>query len=126
MLGHIFQKVNILASDLFSALSHEVRLRCVILLLDCDELCVCDLADALGAAQPNISRHLGLLRATGAVSDRRQGQWIYYRINPDLPDWVLNLLHVTADAVGSTAPFVDDRCALVSLSDAPTGRRCGG
>lgn len=117
--------MNISAVDLFSALSHETRLRCVVLLLDCDELCVCDLAEVFGAAQPHISRHLGQLRTLGLVSDRRQGQWIYYRVNADLPDWAMGVLRDTAEAVAAQSPFVDDRRALAGLPTPQSGSRCG-
>ncbi|WP_272492994.1 metalloregulator ArsR/SmtB family transcription factor [Atopomonas sediminilitoris] len=73
-------------NDLFKALSDDTRLQCLLLMGE-RELCVCDLTDALQLAQPKISRHLALLRSLGLVLDRRQGQWVYYRINPELPAW---------------------------------------
>jgi len=39
------------------------------LLLQHQELCVCELTYAIGAAQPHISRHLAQLRELGLVSD---------------------------------------------------------
>lgn len=57
-----------------------------------DELCVCELMDALQESQPKISRHLAQLRNCGLLCDRRDGQWVYYSINPDLPNWALNIL----------------------------------
>lgn len=47
------------------------------------EQCVCDLQDALGAAQSRLSFHLKVLKAAGLVTDRRQGRWAYYTIHPD-------------------------------------------
>ena len=66
-------------SRLFKALADETRLR-VVALLSHGELCVCHLEAALGLSQPNISRHLAVLRAAGIVEDRREGKWIHYRI----------------------------------------------
>jgi ArsR family transcriptional regulator len=68
-------------------LADETRLRLVLLIVDQDELCVCELISALQISQPKISRHLALLRQSGLLLDRRQGQWVYYRPNPDLPAW---------------------------------------
>ena len=79
--------MNLTADTLFSALSHEIRLRSLLLMQAQGELCVCELTHALGLSQPMISRHLALLREAGLVSDRRAGVWIYYTINPALPDW---------------------------------------
>ncbi|HCL77357.1 MAG TPA: hypothetical protein DIC26_16085, partial [Pseudomonas sp.] len=35
---------------------------------------------------------------SGLLLDRRQGQWVYYRLNPQLPAWVQEMLHVTLQA----------------------------
>ncbi len=64
---------------LFRALADETRLR-IVALLSHGELCVCHLEEALGLPQPNISRHLGILRAAGIVADRREGPWVHYRL----------------------------------------------
>ena len=66
-------------SRLFKALGDETRLR-IVALLSHGELCVCHLHEALGLSQPNVSRHLSILRASGIVEDRRDGKWIHYRL----------------------------------------------
>ncbi len=53
---------------------------------------------ALDEIQPKISRHLAQLRKAGLVLDRRQGQWVYYRLNHALPDWARVALQETAQA----------------------------
>ena len=116
--------MNIAAENLFSALAHSIRLRCLLLLLEHEELCVCELTHAIGAAQPTISRHLAQLRETGLVSDRRAGLWIHYRINPDLPQWVVNVLQQTAEGIGQTAPYADDLAALAAMPNRPGAPRC--
>lgn len=30
--------------------------------------------------------------------DRRQGQWVYYRLHPSLPEWVGTMLNSAVDA----------------------------
>ncbi|WP_194790366.1 metalloregulator ArsR/SmtB family transcription factor [Pseudomonas sp. UFMG81] len=83
---------------LFKALADETRARATLLIAHQGELCVCELVCALGESQPKISRHLAQLRSSGLLLDRRQGQWVYYRINPQLPAWVDEVLQVTAHA----------------------------
>jgi ArsR family transcriptional regulator, arsenate/arsenite/antimonite-responsive transcriptional repressor len=70
------------AAELFHALSDETRLAVLDMLRD-GEKCVCDLQDALGAAQSRLSFHLRVLRDAGLVADRREGRWAYYRIQPE-------------------------------------------
>ncbi|MEW7982480.1 MAG: metalloregulator ArsR/SmtB family transcription factor [gamma proteobacterium symbiont of Phacoides pectinatus] len=97
--------MNISPFTLYPAIAHEIRLRCLLLLLEHGELCVCELTHAIGAAQPTISRHLAHLREVELVSDRREGLWIHYRINPELPAWVANVLRETSDGVRGEAPL---------------------
>jgi ArsR family transcriptional regulator len=66
----------------FQALSDETRLRLIDLLRG-GERCVCDLQDALDAAQSRLSFHLRVLKEAGLVTDRREGRWSYYTLNHD-------------------------------------------
>ncbi|MGD2117542.1 MAG: metalloregulator ArsR/SmtB family transcription factor [Chromatiales bacterium] len=116
--------LNISPESVFSALANSTRLRCVLLLLEYDELCVCELTYVIGAAQPNMSRNLAQLREAGLVSDRREGQWIHYRISPDLPVWVLDILHAAASASADIEPFQSDRKALGKMPNRPGAPRC--
>jgi ArsR family transcriptional regulator len=109
---------------LFSALSNEVRMRCMMLLQLKGELCVCELTHALDLSQPMISRHLALLRKTGLVSDRRAGQWIYYQINPELPEWIKSVLSTTAAANHARSPFAEDFEMLANMPNRPGSSCC--
>ncbi|MES2821692.1 MAG: metalloregulator ArsR/SmtB family transcription factor [Pseudomonadota bacterium] len=85
-------------TTLFKCLADETRLRALMLITREQELCVCELTCALEASQPKVSRHLAHLRTCGLLADRRQGQWVYYRLHPQLPQWVLSVLQTTLDA----------------------------
>lgn len=110
---------------LTKALSDITRLRIMMLLLDADELCVCELMSVLQLDQPKISRHLALLRKNELVSDRRAAQWIHYKINPTTPDWALNTLQALADGAQQCTPYSDDRLAMeLSQRAAPQTVNC--
>lgn len=79
----------------YKCLADDTRLRCILLIVCKKEMCVCELMQALQEIQPKISRHLALLRKCGLLIDRRQGQWVFYRINPSLPDWAKAVLEKT-------------------------------
>ncbi len=81
--------------DLFKALADETRLKTICLIVLKGELCVCDLVTALSLSQPKISRHLAQLKQAGVLLDRKQKQWVYYRLNPDLPAWFDQVLKLT-------------------------------
>ncbi|WP_137817387.1 metalloregulator ArsR/SmtB family transcription factor [Pseudomonas sp. 2FG] len=85
-------------TTVFKCLADETRVR-VMLLVACEqELCVCELTCALDLSQPKVSRHLAQLRSGGLLADRRQGQWVYYRLHPNLPGWVHSILTTVLDA----------------------------
>ncbi|MEO6939311.1 MAG: metalloregulator ArsR/SmtB family transcription factor, partial [Candidatus Kapaibacterium sp.] len=67
-------------AELFSALAEPTRIRLLSLLLQNGETCVCDLVDATGLEQTNVSRHLAKLRTVGLISGRKSGLWVYYSI----------------------------------------------
>jgi ArsR family transcriptional regulator len=75
----------------FRALSDETRLRLVNRLRD-GEQCVCDLTDALDTGQSRMSFHLKTLKDAGIVTDRREGRWVYYALNPEVIDAMSELL----------------------------------
>ncbi len=105
--------------QLFKALSELTRLRCVSLLLQEGELCVCELTHALALPQPKISHHLGNLRKSGLVTDRKSGLWIYYQLNPELPLWVIDMLKTMIEGIKTEAPFSHDMLTLSSMSNRP-------
>lgn len=84
----------------YKCLADDTRLKSLLLLVSVREACVCDLMAALALDQPKISRHLAELRKCGIVMDERRGRWVYYRIHPDMPDWVLTVLWETSKANG--------------------------
>ncbi len=70
------------AAELFHALSDEIRLNVVQLLIG-GERCVCDLMADLDLAQSRLSWHLKTLSDAGIITGRREGRWNYYSLNVD-------------------------------------------
>jgi len=116
--------MTITPSALFGALAHDTRLRTLMLLAQHSELCVCELTYAIGVSQPHLSRHLAQLRENGLVSDRRASTWVYYRINPALPDWAQSVLRNTEAGLKAVPPFSDDSSALGAMPNRPDAPRC--
>ncbi|MBD9481359.1 metalloregulator ArsR/SmtB family transcription factor [Pseudomonas sp. PDM14] len=109
-------------SELFKCLSDETRARATLLIAEHGELCVCELMCALDDSQPKISRHLALLRSTGLLLDRRQGQWVYYRLNPELPAWAAEVLKVTLHA--NTDWLASNSTRLCNMDGRPVRTCC--
>ena len=116
--------MDIQFSQFFQILSDDTRLRSLLLMQQEGELCVCELVHALCVIQPKVSRHLAALRDAGVVIDRRQGQWIYYRLHPNLPDWARQVIDVTAAEAAGQEPFINDLAALTEMSNRPDAACC--
>ncbi len=63
------------------SLADETRLKILWLLLQKEELCVCDIMGVLSITQSKASRHLRYLYHLGWVTDRREGVWMNYRLS---------------------------------------------
>lgn len=116
--------MNLTPNELLKLLSDSTRLRSLMLLMQAGELCVCELTHALGVIQPKISRHLASLRDTQVVIDQRAGQWIYYRINPELPDWAFDLLNAALKGTKLEKQYKDDLKKLNNMPNRPENKIC--
>lgn len=67
---------------IFKLLSDDTRLR-ILLLLQKDQLCVCQLSGILNVPQPRISKNLAKMRDLDIVTDERQDKFIYYALKND-------------------------------------------
>lgn len=101
----------------FKCLADETRLRCLLLIELEGELCVCELTEALQEIQPKVSRHLAQLRKCELLLDRRQGQWVFYRINPALPEWAKSV--ITASALSNKSFLKENMKNLTTMGDRP-------
>jgi DNA-binding transcriptional ArsR family regulator len=79
-------------TDAFNAVA-EPRRRQILDLLAAGERPVNDLVQLLGLAQPQVSKHLKVLREVGAVDVRDAGRQRLYRLNghalKPIHDWVM-------------------------------------
>jgi ArsR family transcriptional regulator len=88
------------AGDLLRALAAPVRIGIVLELREAD-LCVHELVDTLGVAQPLISQHLRVLKAAGVVQGERNGREVVYRLVDE------HLSHIVVDAVAHVEEGVE-------------------
>lgn len=80
------------AIDILSALAEPTRLSALRIIWDGHERCVCELMHDLGISQSRMSRHMGVLKNVGLVTDRRDAQWVRYTRANNLPSEVVALV----------------------------------
>lgn len=88
-------------------LSDPNRLK-IIEILSCGERCACDLQAYFNFSQPTLSHHMKALVESELVLSRKDGQWSFYRLNPDAltgaVEFLSNLVHETADCLCEAVP----------------------
>lgn len=89
-------------SNMLKALAHPHRLQLVEELGN-KELDVNTLQELLETSHSHVSQHLAVLRAHKIVTERREGRFVYYRLNhPELAAWLLEGLNFLAEEQSTT------------------------
>lgn len=77
--------------DVFKVLADPTR-RAVLERLAAGEMTATALREGFAISQPAMSQHLAVLRGAGLISERREGRFINYRVEPQglepLHDWL--------------------------------------
>lgn len=101
--------------NLFSILSDKTRLRILMLLIN-NELCVCEIFAALDMSQPRVSRQLAILKQSRIIKDRREGKWIYYRIDDnEYTKYLRSILTLLSDWFSTNTEFNNDKLMLQKI-----------
>jgi DNA-binding transcriptional ArsR family regulator len=78
-------------TKIFKALSDETRMKIAYSLTLEEELCVCDVANIVGATTATTSHHLRHLKNLGLAKYRKEGKLVYYSLDDD---HVKQLIHL--------------------------------
>jgi ArsR family transcriptional regulator len=70
--------------QLLAALADPTRLEILRQLAGSAEVCACDFTSCCDVSQPTVSHHLKVLRDAGVVASERRGNWVFYRIAPNV------------------------------------------
>ena len=105
-------------TDAFNAVA-EPRRRQILALVAERERPVSELAELLGVAQPQVSKHLRVLREVGAVTVRDEGRQRLYRLNglalKPIHDWVKDYEQTWTDRFAA----LDDVLEELKQQEAP-------
>ena len=66
--------------SILKALSDRNRLKIILALIRCPELCACQIIELLQVTGATASRHLDILFQAGLLDRRKEGRWVYYRL----------------------------------------------
>ena len=71
---------------LLAALADPTRMEIVRELAGSPEVCACDFTSCCDVSQPTVSHHLRVLRNAGVVTSERRGNWVFYRLAPNVAE----------------------------------------
>jgi DNA-binding transcriptional ArsR family regulator len=73
------QRLYEMKAEVIKAVAHPIRLAIIDRLRE-GEVCVCHLAEQVGAERSNVSRHLALMVKAGVLTSRKEGLMVFYRL----------------------------------------------
>jgi ArsR family transcriptional regulator len=108
------------------AFADRTRVR-VLAALRNQELCVCELCDALGVTQSTLSTHLQVIKDAGLVGTRKEGKWIYYALTPQVKRFIFVLFGAyDKDLDNDKQLTTDSRRLAKRLAERDNGACCRG
>ncbi len=113
--------------NLTKAMSDENRIRILLALSATEELCVCHINELLTLAPSTVSKHLFLLKNALLLTARKEGRWMYYRLNndSDAPGMVVEALAWIVKAISNEPVIKADRQRLAEILSVPIQSACG-
>jgi ArsR family transcriptional regulator len=82
-------------ANVIAALAHPIRVAIADLLKE-GEVCVCDIAERIGAERSNTSRHLAIMLKAGVLKTRKDGLQVFYSLRTPC---ILNFLSCATRAI---------------------------
>lgn len=80
---------------MIKAISDGIRLQ-IVEMLSCGPMCACDILESFAITQPTLSYHMKLLAASGLVTAERKGAWMFYSLQTDNFESLLEFLRQVA------------------------------
>ena len=94
------------------ALSDASRLRVLAMLMERDELCVCQITALLNLSTATVSKHMSILHGAHLVDSRKEGRWVFYSLARGFP---ASLREWLVDSMAGSREVAADRSQLESV-----------
>lgn len=98
------------------AISDRTRVR-ILKMLEPGELCVCQITAILGLAPATVSKHLSILKMTGLLDHRKEGRWVYYKLNAHITNpFAPAMLNLVRSVLTDDPVIAEDRRRLAQVN----------
>ena len=104
-------------SNLFSILSHPLRVKILWLLKKKKQVSVRELQNELKISQSNVSQHLALLRTHKLVTEERKGKEVYYSLvaSKKISKVLASAIHLIAYQLAANSEILSTYTELLSF-----------
>ncbi len=96
--------------DPFNAISEPKRRELIEALVG-KEMTVNQLVELMGWNQPMVSKHLGVLKRVGLVSERKEGRFRFYKVNAaqlkPIQEWVIQFEHYWSNSLDQLEDYLE-------------------
>ncbi|MBC7361261.1 MAG: winged helix-turn-helix transcriptional regulator [Candidatus Aminicenantes bacterium] len=103
MIKHSLKEIN----KILAALAETNRLR-ILMMLKTRPLAVCEIREILGLSFSTVSKHLSVLREAGLIDFEKDGKWVNYRFNQELPEVAREWLALLLEQISSDPQIQSD------------------
>lgn len=103
MIKHSLKEIN----KILAALAETNRLR-ILMMLKTRPLAVCEIREILGLSFSTVSKHLSILREAGLIDFEKDGKWVNYRFNQELPEVAREWLALVLEQISSDPQIQSD------------------
>ncbi|MCG8642887.1 MAG: metalloregulator ArsR/SmtB family transcription factor [Desulfobacterales bacterium] len=107
---------------ILKSISDRNRLRIVAALSRFEELCACQVTELLQISGASVSRHLSLLTNSTLLKSRKQGRWVFFRLNQEKVNQ--KLLQWIQLQLSNDLQIETDRSALTAILSVPPEEIC--
>ncbi len=107
---------------ILKSISDRNRLRIVTALSRFEELCACQITELLQISGASVSRHLSLLTNSTLLKSRKQGRWVFFRLNQEKVNQ--QLLQWIQLQLSNDLQIETDRSALTAILSVPPEEIC--
>ena len=103
------------------ALADASRLRVLAMLMEHEELCVCQVTAFLNLCTATVSKHMSVLHGAHLVDSRKEGRWVYYRLSGSFPE---SLRQWMTESVSASPEAQQDRETISGILECDKTELC--
>ena len=109
--------------EITKALADETRLR-ILMLLKKQELCACQIIECFNLSGATISKHLSILKRAKLISSRKDGRWVYYKLDNLKNEIIISSIELVQKSLKNEILIKEDEKKLIEVLKIDASELC--